>query len=103
MGKKVVTSIRIDEEVLKEAKEIGLNISKICENALKEAIRRLKGEKPSKNSFLGFISKVAPGVGFEPTRPIGATSSPGLSPPLRFAPYLAGRPRPRILMMEASI
>ena len=46
---------------------------------------------------------MAPGVGFEPTRPIGATSSPGLSPLLRFAPYLAGRPRPRILMLKASI
>jgi len=33
-GKKSVI-IYIDERVAKEAKEIGLNISKICENALK--------------------------------------------------------------------
>jgi len=44
MGRSVVTSIRIDEDVLREAKALGLNVSKICENALKEAIRRLKGE-----------------------------------------------------------
>ena len=35
--------IYIEEEIAEEAKEIGLNISKICENALKEAIRRLRG------------------------------------------------------------
>jgi hypothetical protein len=44
MGKSKVASIRIDEDVLREAKELGLNISKISENALKEAIKRLKGE-----------------------------------------------------------
>ena len=40
MGKKYAT-IYI-EEVIRKAKEIGLNISKTCENALKEAIRRLE-------------------------------------------------------------
>ena len=45
MGKKTTISIYIDEDVAKEAKEIGLNISKLCENCLKEAIRRL--ETPS--------------------------------------------------------
>jgi len=44
MGKGRVTSIRIDEDVLERAKELGLNISKIAENALREAIKRLKGE-----------------------------------------------------------
>ncbi|MCP8313113.1 MAG: type II toxin-antitoxin system CcdA family antitoxin [archaeon] len=39
-----MTSIRIDEDVFREAKSLGLNVSKIAENALKEAIRRLKGE-----------------------------------------------------------
>jgi len=43
VGKARVTSIRIDEDVFREAKELGLNVSKISENALKEAIRRLKG------------------------------------------------------------
>lgn len=49
MGKAIVTSIRIDEEVFREAKELGLNVSKITENALKEAIRRLKGENLQNN------------------------------------------------------
>ena len=41
--KKNVT-IRIEEKVVKEAQEVGLNVSRICENALKEAIARLKGK-----------------------------------------------------------
>jgi len=41
MGRKVVTSTRIDEDVLREARELGLNVSKVAENALKEAIRKL--------------------------------------------------------------
>jgi len=42
MGKKVTTTIRIDEEVLKKAKAFGLNISKTCENLLKMEIDRLE-------------------------------------------------------------
>jgi len=45
MGRAVITSIRIDEDVLRRAKEVGLNVSKVSENALKEAIARL--EKPT--------------------------------------------------------
>ena len=41
MGKKSVM-IYIDEKIAEEAKEIGLNISKICENALKMAIEQLR-------------------------------------------------------------
>lgn len=37
-------TLSIDEEAVKTAHELGLNISKVAENALKEAIRRLKGE-----------------------------------------------------------
>ena len=43
MGKKDYATIYVDPEVIKKAKELGLNISKTCENALKEAIRRLEG------------------------------------------------------------
>jgi hypothetical protein len=46
-----------------KAKELGLNISKICENALKEAIKRLKGQE-SKND-LNFNCVAGP-LGFEP-------------------------------------
>ena len=34
-------SIYIDAELIKTAHELGLNVSKVCENALKEAIERL--------------------------------------------------------------
>ena len=52
MGKTNVT-IRIDEEVVREAKELGLNISKTCENCLKQAISHMKqlyGEMNSNSS-----------------------------------------------------
>jgi len=45
MGKTKITSIRIDEKVFREAKDLGLNVSKIAENAVKEAIARLKGKR----------------------------------------------------------
>lgn len=32
---KKMTTVRIDENLLKKAQELGLNVSKICENALK--------------------------------------------------------------------
>jgi post-segregation antitoxin (ccd killing protein) len=35
--------IRIDAELAAKAHDLGLNISKIAENALKEAIKRLEG------------------------------------------------------------
>ncbi|MDW8034056.1 MAG: type II toxin-antitoxin system CcdA family antitoxin [Nitrososphaerota archaeon] len=34
--------IYLDSEIVKEAKELGLNISKISENALKKMIDRIK-------------------------------------------------------------
>ena len=49
MGKRKMTTIRIDEELLRKAHELGLNVSKVCENALKEAVRRLEGSEPSEN------------------------------------------------------
>jgi len=48
-GKKKNVMVYLDPKVVKEARELGLNISKVCENALKEAIRRLKGENPKTN------------------------------------------------------
>lgn len=45
MAKTKITSIRIDEKVFREAKSLGLNVSKIAENAVKEAIARLKGKR----------------------------------------------------------
>ena len=42
MGNKIRTNIYLDEAVLREAQELGLNISKTSENALKLAIEHLK-------------------------------------------------------------
>ncbi|OYT31357.1 MAG: hypothetical protein B6U94_03370 [Thermofilum sp. ex4484_79] len=42
MAKKHI-SLYIDEKVIKESKQIGLNISRVCENVLREAVERLKG------------------------------------------------------------
>ena len=39
----VITSVRIKREIFEKAKQLGLNISKICENALKVYIERLEG------------------------------------------------------------
>ncbi len=41
MGDK--TTVKMDKELVKQAHELGLNVSKVCENALKETISRLKG------------------------------------------------------------
>jgi hypothetical protein len=62
--------IYLDPEIVKEAKELGLNISKIAENALREAISRLKGEIGKNNPNSGdfddgvYINLLRPG--FEP-------------------------------------
>lgn len=44
-AKRIVTSIRIDEEVFEKAKKIGLNVSKVAENALKDMIERIEGRE----------------------------------------------------------
>ncbi len=45
MGKKVSTCLYINKEVLETAKRVGLNVSRVSENALKEAIGRLEDPK----------------------------------------------------------
>jgi hypothetical protein len=45
MVTKVNACIYLDKEVLENAKRVGLNISKVSENALIEAIGRLGGSK----------------------------------------------------------
>ncbi|GEM_PF-3473635 len=52
-GKKKNVVIYLDSGIVKEAKELGLNISKICENALKEVIKRLKENIPQIFLILG--------------------------------------------------
>jgi post-segregation antitoxin (ccd killing protein) len=45
MGSKKKVLLYIDAETVTKAKESGLNLSKVAENSLKEAVRRLKGMK----------------------------------------------------------
>ena len=49
MEKKRITTMRIDTEVLKRAHELGLNISKVSENSIKEAIKRMETPRGKKN------------------------------------------------------
>ena len=55
MGKKRMTSIRIDGEIIDKAKEMGLNISKTCENALREAIEALEQRKQRTETNGGYV------------------------------------------------
>ena len=50
LGNKKSVLLYIDQEIVTEAKEIGLNLSKTCENALKNATKRLKCSDYIRNS-----------------------------------------------------
>ena len=63
MGGQVRINLSMDEDVVKKAKQIGLNLSKTCENCLKQAIKALESTHPQKNPDLFmrigvFISQV---------------------------------------------
>ena len=47
MGKQVRVNLTIDENVIKKAKDLGLNLSKVSENAIKDMICRIEGSNPS--------------------------------------------------------
>jgi len=49
MGQKSNVTLYVDTEVVQRAKELGLNISKVSENALIEAIRKLEAPNPPSN------------------------------------------------------
>ena len=70
MGKKSRTTLYMDSEIVKEAQNLGLNISKTCENALKQAIKHLKplyGENKPKDCPDNPKNKPLVGLpGFEP-------------------------------------
>ena len=91
MGKVKVT-LSMDEDAVSRAKEIGLNISKVSENALKEAIRRLEGNYPSRDP--GIYRK--PYSDEEGTRKIGFKEGQGNVVSYWWAePDLNRRPSPR--------
>ena len=92
MGKRKMTTIRVDAEVLNKAHDLGLNVSKISENALKDAIDRMERPNTLTNGVKRLEkTEMVRGVGFEPTNlyRIGA-SVPKLTPmgkmrPINFA------------------
>ena len=73
LGRQVRVNLTIDADVVKKAKKLGLNLSKVSENSLKDMISRIEGSnssnKPEKNG------KMVRGVGFEPTNPYGTAAS----------------------------
>ena len=73
MGTKGKLTLYVDLELVKEAKELGLNISKVCENALKMAIEQLKpiySKNKAKNCGeagpLGFEPRISGSAGQRP-------------------------------------
>ena len=74
MGKKKSTCLYLDPQIVGTAKRMGLNVSKVSENALKEAIERLSGSK-LENSLNGQARvegrdrDLNPGAGLH--RPVG--------------------------------
>jgi hypothetical protein len=68
MGKRKMTTIRVDAELLNKAHDLGLNVSKISENALKDAIVRMEIPKSQINGVKRLEkTEMVRGVGFEPT------------------------------------
>ena len=69
MGKQVRVNLTIDAKVVEKAKELGLNLSKVSENALKEMIRRLEGSNQQSELKIKLLSSkklVVGPLGFEP-------------------------------------
>lgn len=66
-------SILIDEQIAKDAHDLGLNISKVCENALKIQINQLRQGYNQPLSLTGVSfgkeKPMAGGEGFEPSTP----------------------------------
>ena len=59
MGKKVRVNLTIDDEILKKAKDLGLNLSKVCENALIRAIEAMEeayGKREPKNHPVSYLT-----------------------------------------------
>ncbi|NIW50878.1 MAG: hypothetical protein GWN17_01395, partial [Candidatus Korarchaeota archaeon] len=66
-------NITVEAEIAEKAHELGLNVSKTCENALKEAIRRLQTPVQQTETNGGYVdtrkrvsSARVDGTGFEP-------------------------------------
>ena len=64
MERKVTVGIYVNEKIVKKAREMGLNLSKISENALKKAIERLNKVEIEENGSISDFKMLRPG--FEP-------------------------------------
>lgn len=53
---KTKTCISIETEILEKAQELGLNISKVCENALKQIIKAIESVNSGMGARLIIIS-----------------------------------------------
>jgi post-segregation antitoxin (ccd killing protein) len=71
---KVSACLYIGRDVLKTAKRLGLNVSRVSENALIEAIGRLQGPE-TRNGPAAASDRLVRGVGFGPTNPCGIAAS----------------------------
>ena len=79
MGNKVSTCFYINKEILETAKQVGLNLSKISENALIKAIEKLEDRKPetglqSQANTEGRGRDLNPGAKLH--RPVGYQATP---------------------------
>jgi post-segregation antitoxin (ccd killing protein) len=79
MKKKV--SILLDKEILERAHELGINISKVCENTLKLYIQAIEQARKKEQAFLGEAScgqegSMEPRAGFGPATPALPRRSP---------------------------
>jgi hypothetical protein len=90
--KRRTVSLTLNPEVVREAKQLGANLSRVCEDALKSFISRNNPEnRPIGDCLAPYdnpmcAKTVAPGKGFEPLRPRGphalkACALPGFATP----------------------
>ncbi len=84
--RKKTVGITLPPNLVKRAREHKLNISRISEQALLSILGYLETQNMEKAHYEGISTavelslqqRVAPGMGFEPMRPKGATGSQGL-------------------------
>ena len=63
---KVKVSISIDKQVYQKAHELGINVSKACENYLKQLIEAIEGANSINNTKTNENNNEKPRAGFGP-------------------------------------
>ena len=53
MVEKIRTTLYLNRQLVEKAKELGFNISKLCENCLKQAINKMEAPNTKNNSGKG--------------------------------------------------